>query len=255
MGALAALPVESDAVEHGVGDDQQAGGLELFAQVVDVKHHHALVQIDIAGVAEDVQGAGGEQLQRQRNLLRLKLRLHQQLFPESGKGRHNAGFRCLLVDLRSAAVNDGFVLRPDAVLVDLFHQRHDKLRLLHNRVVLAVALHHIHGVEPVLAACRHMDDRADVLAHSLHQRGKLALRVADQNIVVGVEHEEGDQLLGIERLAGAGDAQQKGRLIEQVFLVAHDKVVADGVLSEVDTALVHDLLHLKGNEHGKALGG
>ncbi len=100
-----------------------------------------------------------------------------------------------------------------------------------------------------------MDDCADVLAHRLHQRRKLPLRVADQNIIVGVEHEEGDQLLGVEGLTGAGNAQQKGRLIEQVFLVAHDKVVADGVLPEIDTALVHNLLHLKGNEHRKALGG
>ena len=179
MGALAALPVEGDAVEHGIRDDQQAGGLELFAQIVNIEHHHALVQIDIAGMAEDIQRAGGKQLQRQRDLLCLKLRLHQQLFPESGKGRHDAGFRRLLVDLGGASVNDGLVLRPDAVLVDLLHQRHDKLRLLDNRVILAVALHHIHGVEPVLTACRHMDDRADILAHSLHQRGKLALRIAD----------------------------------------------------------------------------
>ena len=255
MGALASLPVEGDAVEHGVGNDQQAGGLKLFAQVVDVEHHHALIQIDIAGMAEDVQGAGSKQFQRQRDLLRLKLRLHQQLFPEGGKGRHDAVFRRLLVDLCGAAVNDGLVLRPDAVLVDLLHQRHDKLRLLDNRIVLAVALHHIHGVEPVLAACGHMNDRADVLSHSLHQRGKLALRVADQNIIVGVEHEEGDQLLGVEGLTGAGNAKQEGRLIEQVFLVAHDKVVADGVLPKIDTALVHNLLHLEGNEHRKALGG
>ena len=31
--------------------------------------------------------------------------------------------------------------------------------------------------------------------------------------------------------------------------------MGDGVLSEVNAALVHDLLHLKGHEHGKALGG
>ena len=64
MGTFAHLPVQSDSVEHGIGDDQQAGRLELFAQVVDVEYHYTLIQVHIAGMTEDVQRTGGKQLQR-----------------------------------------------------------------------------------------------------------------------------------------------------------------------------------------------
>ena len=94
-----------------------------------------------------------------------------------------------------------------------------------------------------------MDDGADVVSHRLYQRGKLALGIADQNIVIRVEHEEGDQFLYRERFARAGDAEDKRRLVQQRFLIAHNEVVGDGVLAEVDAALVHDLLHLEGHEY------
>ena len=65
VGALAFLPVQGDAVEHGVGNDKVADGLQLFTQAVDVEHHHPLVQVNGAFMAENVKGAGGEQLQGQ----------------------------------------------------------------------------------------------------------------------------------------------------------------------------------------------
>ena len=59
MGALALLPVQRHTVQHGIGDNQQSGGLELRAKAVNVEHHNALVQIDIALLAENVQRSGG----------------------------------------------------------------------------------------------------------------------------------------------------------------------------------------------------
>lgn len=44
-------------------------------------------------------------------------------------------------------------------------------------------------------------------------------------------------------------------MVQQIGLVHHDEIVADGVFSKVDAALVHDLLHLKGDEHGQTFGG
>jgi hypothetical protein len=38
-------------------------------------------------------------------------------------------------------------------------------------------------------------------------------------------------------LTGAGNAQQKRRLVQKVCLVAHDEVVRNRVLTEIDTAL------------------
>ena len=142
----------------------------------------------------------------------------------------------------------------NALLVDLLDQRHDELRLHHNGVVLPIAVNHIHGVQPVPASGRNSDNRSEI-AHRLHQRRILAFGVADQDIVIGVQHEEGNQLLGREALAGAGNAQQKRRLVQKVCFVAHDEVVGDRVLTEIDTTLIHDLLHLERHENREALGG
>ena len=127
MRAPAALPVERDAVEHCVRNNQQPRGLELLAEIVDVEYHHTLIQIYIPRVPENIQRAGGIELQRKRNVLRLFFRLHQQLFAQRRERWDDAGFCRLLIELRRAAVDDGFVLRANAALVNLLNQRHDKL--------------------------------------------------------------------------------------------------------------------------------
>ena len=83
------------------------------------------------------------------------------------------------------------------------------MRFLHDGVVLAVAVHHIHGVQAVFAACRHMNDGRRFLAQSRRQRTKFVFRIADQHIIGGVENKESDQLLGAERFARTGHTQQK----------------------------------------------
>ena len=96
-------------------------------------------------------------------------------------------------------------------------------------------------------------DHGTHIPHGLHQRGVLSFGIADKNIILGVQHQEGHQFLGGEGLAGARNAQQKCGLVQQILLVAHDEVVGDGIFSKIDAALVHDLLNLKGHEHRKAL--
>ena len=78
MGALALLPVQRHAVEHGVRDHQQAGGLKLGTETVNVEHHDTLIEVHIGLLAEDVQRTGGIELKGQRDLLRFRLRLLQQ---------------------------------------------------------------------------------------------------------------------------------------------------------------------------------
>ena len=95
-------------------------------------------------------------------------------------------------------------------------------------------------------------------AQGFDQCAKFSLRVADQDVIIGiirVEHEERNQFLCTEGLARAGDAQQEGRLVQKVRLVAHDEVVGNGVLSKVNAALVLDFLYLKGDEHGQGFRG
>ena len=110
VGALALLPVQGDAVEHGVGNDKVADGLQLFAQAVDVEHHHPLVQVNGAFMAENVKGAGGEQLQGQGDPSRLVLRLFQQHLPEGCQRGSRATMLGVLVQIPRTAVNDGVVL-------------------------------------------------------------------------------------------------------------------------------------------------
>ena len=152
MGALALLPVQRHAVEHGVRDHQQTGGLELGTEAVNVEHHDALVEIHIGLLAEDVQRAGGIELKGQRDLLRFGLRLLQQHIAEGAESGNRPGVRRIAVHIGDAAVDDRLVLRADALLVDLLDQRHDELGFYDDGIVLTVPVHHIHGVEPVSAA-------------------------------------------------------------------------------------------------------
>ena len=100
-----------------------------------------------------------------------------------------------------------------------------------------------------------MNDGRRFLAQSRRQRPKFVFRVADQYIIGSVENKKSDQFLSAERFARTGHAQQERRLVQKICLIAHDEVVRDGVLSEVNAALVLHFLHLKGHEHRKAFGG
>ena len=100
-----------------------------------------------------------------------------------------------------------------------------------------------------------MNDGRRFLAQSRRQRTKFVFGIADQHIIGGIENEKSDQLLGAERFARTGHTQQERRLVQKIGLVAHNEVVGDGVLSEINAALVLYLLHLKGHKHRKALSG
>ena len=100
-----------------------------------------------------------------------------------------------------------------------------------------------------------MDHRGGLPAQGLTQGAKFVFRVADQHIVLRVEDEKSDLLLGEKGLAGTRHPQLERRLIQQIGLVAQEQVVGDGVLPKVNAALVLDLLHLEGHEHRQALGG
>ena len=92
-----------------------------------------------------------------------------------------------------------------------------------------------------------MGHRSLFPAQGFHQRAELALRVADQDFIIGVigmEHEEGDQLFHPKGFPRAGDAQVKSRLVQQVRLVAQDGVMRDCVIPQVNAALVLDFLQM-----------
>ena len=96
------------------------------------------------------------------------------------------------------------MLGADTLLVDLLDQGHDELGFDNNGVVLPVAVYHVHGVEPVPPTSGNVDHGTHI-AHGFYQRGILAFGITYQNVVLGVQHQEGHKLLGGEGFAGAGD--------------------------------------------------
>ena len=74
-------------------------------------------------------------------------------------------------------------------------------------------------------------------------------------MVVRIQRQAHDLLLGHEGFAGAGHTQYKAVAVEQLLPVGNDEVFADDVLAVVHTAPIPHLLGLKGHEDGQGLGG
>ena len=141
------------------------------------------------------------------------LRLLQQLLAQIAECGNPAGALRILIHQSGTAVNDGLVLRPHAGLVDLLDEGHDELGFFHDGVLLAVALYHIHGIQTIFATRSHVDHRSIFSAQRLTQRSKFVLRIANQNIIVGivrVQHQKGNQLFGAEGFTGPRYTQQEG---------------------------------------------
>ena len=249
---LSLLPVQRHAVQHGICDHQQACRLQLSPKSMDVEHNHTLIEIHVALLAKNVEGTRGIQLQGQCNLLCFRFRLLKQLFAQCTERWDRRGFICLPVYLSNTAVNNGFVLRPNTFFVDLLYKRHDELRLDYDRVVLAIAINHIHSIKPVSASSGYPDHRTEI-SHRFNERCVLAFRITNQDVIIRIQDEESDQFLHAERLTGSGNTKNKRRLVQQVFLIAHNQVVRDGILTEVNATLIHNLLDFKRDEYSQTL--
>ena len=228
----------------------------MVTQIADIEGNHTLVQIHVALMSKDVKGAGCEELQRERQLSCLELRLLQQLFTQRTECWRDPCPGCFNVNLLDAAVYYGFVLGAEFLICDLIQQRHDKLRFLCDGIPLNnITVLHLHGVDTVFAARRHIDNRANIRAQCFYQRCELLLRITDQHIIVRIENQKRHQFFCAEGFAGTGYAENKRGLIHELCSVDHDEVVADSVLPEEDTAVLQDFLHLKGNEYSQTLRG
>ena len=145
------------------------------------------------------------------------------------------------------------MLGTNTVLVDLLDQGHDELGLDHNGVTLAVTVNHVHGVQLVLATGFQRNNRG-IGTQGRNQCAVLVFRVTDQDFILGGKQNISNLLFGEEGLACTRNTQQHGGLVQQVLLIAENKVIGDCVLTIVHTALVLDLLHLKGHEHSQGFG-
>ena len=252
VGFLPVRPVVVDPVDHGISDGDEPWLLQLLTQIVDVIGLNTVFDIHIGFMGEDIQRAGGIQLHGKGQIPCFLLWLFQQLFPQGAKRRNFAGLFLILKYQRHTAVNDGLVVCPDTVRVDLLQKGHDKLGFERHRAPLSITFFHSHGIEPVRAAHRKAHDSA---AQRLDQRRILPFRVQNNNVILRRQGNGHNQQLGKEGFAGTGNAQQHHGLVQQVFHIAQNQVMGDCILPKVNSSRLLNLLHLEGHEHRKALCG
>ena len=245
MGFLALGPVCIDPVNHCIGDGYKSGLLQVLAQIVNIVGDDPILSVHIGFMGEDVQRTGGVQLHGQRNVPCLRLRLLQQLFPNGTEGGNDAGELLFLADLRHAAVNNGFLVRTDAIRIHLLQKGHDKLGLERHRAAFTVAAFHVHGVEPISAAHGKANHRA---TQRLYQRRILSFRVQNDNIVLTGQGCSNNQKLCEEGFTGAGNAQQHHGLVQKIIHVAENQIMGYGIFPDIDTARFLNLLHLERNK-------
>ena len=128
MGVFSLSAVLDNAVVNGVQHHQQAHRFQIFTQILNVKAEDTAFCVDIGLVGEHIQTAHREQLQRQRNAVRLRVDLLHQIIVKIFQRRRLAliVFQILPVDVAHAAVNDGLLLRLDLIRAHkLLVERHD----------------------------------------------------------------------------------------------------------------------------------
>ena len=191
-------------------------------------------------MCEDVEASGGEQLQRQGQAPGLRVRLIQQdcvQVLQGGRLPGEAPLQIVLVDLVDTAAQDGPLLRPQLTAAhDLLTQGHDKLDLQQDRVILpGVVGVDVHGVNVVGAAGGYFQHSS---AQGLDQRGIFPVRVHHQNIigVVWVQDYAGQFILCQHGFSRAGQSDNKPAAVEEIFPIAENEVVGDGVDAVVDAA-------------------
>ena len=198
MGVFSLSAVLDNAVVNGVQHHQQAHRFQIFTQVLNVKAENAAFCVDIGLVGKYIQTAHCEQLQCQRNPVRLRVDLlHQVVIEVLQRGRLSLiTFQIFPIDVSHAAVNDGLLLRLDLIRAHkLLVERHDKLRLHHQRLpAVAIPLGQIQRID-VTAVWVRGRNGDDLAAQCPHQLAIFTLRVHDDNIMVGGERQRGDLLL------------------------------------------------------------
>ena len=112
-GISSLLAVADDAVEDAVQHHQHAHGQKLAAQIADVIAEDVGIRVYIGGFGKGIQAALGKQLDGQRHIPRLRLRLAEQFGMEILQCRDSALIvtaDVLPVALGRAPVYDGLLL-------------------------------------------------------------------------------------------------------------------------------------------------
>ena len=188
MSELSLSPVSDNAVKNRVQHNEQTDGLQVLAQVLNVKAENAVVGVDTGLMGKDIQTAGGEQLQSQSNIVGRRLLLHHQVFVQVlQRGRIALVVLDVLpVDVGGTAVNDRLLLCTDfAAAHQLLTKGHDELTFQHQRIfAVAVFRGQVQSIDIAVlrAGCRNGDY---FTAHGPDKGAIFTLRVHHNQVMVG----------------------------------------------------------------------
>jgi len=258
MGVFSLSAVLDNAVVNGVQHHQQAHRFQIFTQVLNVKAENAAFCVDIGLVGKYIQTTHCEQLQCQRDPVRLRVDLLHQVIIEIFQRRRLAliVFQIFPVDVAHATVDDGLLLRLDLVRAhELFIQRHDKLGLHHQRLLaVAIPLGQVQRID-VTAVWVRGRNGDDLAAQRSDQLTIFAFGIDNNNVMVGRECQRCHFLLCRHAFAGAGHPGDEAVAVQKVSTIADDEVMGHGVDAIVDAARVLNLLRFEGHENGSTFRG
>ena len=252
-------PVDGDRIPHRVLDNEHPRLFQVFAQALDVKADQPVADVHCGAVIEEVEGAVDIQIQCLRHTVRLRDTLRQQRLHQVAQNGHilRPGVRKIgLVDLLHRPVDDGFLdgLQPRLAPHDELAEGKHKVAFQRQGVLLVRVVEvDVQGVQIVGAGRGQLDDLS---AQPAHQGRILVLRIADDNIVLGGQDDEGDLPLAAHGFAAARRAEHQPVGAPGLCAVQHNHVVGEGVEAVIHGVPAHEqLLGDKGDEHRQGRGG
>ena len=208
--------VDGHAVPHLVLDNEHPNFLKLLAQLLDVVADNAAVHIHVCVMVEHIQRAGDVDFQSGGDVLRFLFILRTEGVIQVLQQRHILRLRVveiIPVDDAHTAVDDGLFHRGKPVLAadDQLTQRQNEVGFQAQRVIIVAVIQiQVHRIDiagrtvVALAGGRQLND---LTVQTLHQRRIFALRVTDDDVILGADEKRiGDLTFCRKRLAAAGSA-------------------------------------------------
>ena len=242
-------PVDGDGVPYRVLDNEHPRLFQVLAQALDVKADKAVGDVHGGTVIEEIQRTVHIEIQCLGRPVSLRDVLGQQGVQQIAQHGHILRPRVRevrLIDHLHRPVDNRFLNGLQARLAahdELAEGQHEvgfqRQRVFFLRVVEV----DVQGVH-IVGAGRGQPDH--LAAQPLHQGRILVLRVADDDIVLGHQHDKGDLPLAAHGFTAAGRAEHKAVGTAGLLAVQQDHVVGEGVEPVVHGVAAHE--HLLGNE-------
>ena len=246
-------PVDGNGVPHRILDNEHPGLFQVLAQALDVKADKAIGDVHGGAVVEEVQRTVHIEVQRLGHPVGLRDVLGQQGVHQVAQNRHIlrlGGGKVGLIDHLHRPVDDRlfYGLQSRLAAHDELAEGQHEVGFQRQRVFfLGIVEVDVQGVHIVGAGWGQPDH---LTAQSLHQGRILVLRVADDDIILGHQHDKGDLPFAAHGFAAAGGAEHKTIGTTRLLAVQQDHVVGKGVEAVVHGVAAHEhLLGDKGNEH------